>query len=238
MNQVRQFLSICLLLALQVVFVGHSQTSNQSFNESGNYTGAMPQFFTAPAIDESQMDYYLSEGVSLEKILSYGWSKAQTGYYEGAEFYFRLASERFLNSYRAQASLATFFYQMGQSPFAIQQFQYARNIAGNDTDRKSANYFIERIARESRIGKEAVDAYYLGVKAYNSGDYVSAAGWLEQSLQATPDWVEAQYWLGRSYFELGQNTEAMMNLRQVLAALPATDERALGANWLLQQIKQ
>jgi len=111
MNQVQWFLSICLLLVLQVVFVSHSQSFNQSFNESGNYTGAdftgaMPQFFTAPAIDESQMDYYLSEGVSLEKILSYGWSKAQTGYYKGAEFYFRLASERFLNSYRAQASLA------------------------------------------------------------------------------------------------------------------------------------
>jgi len=44
--------------------------------------------------------------------------------------------------------------------------------------------------------------------------------------------------LGRSYFELGQNTEAIMNLEQVVAVLPVTDDRALGANWLLQQIKQ
>jgi len=195
---------------------------------------SLPSFFTTPAIDESEMDYYLAEGVALDRILSFAWSKAETGYYKGAEFYYGLASERFPNSYEAQATFATFYYQIGKIPESIRQFQVARDAAASEQDKRAANYFIERIARQSRVGKEAVDTYYLGVDAFASGDFVSAAGWLEQSLQATPDWIEAQYWLGRSYFELGQDYEAIVNLEKVVAALPATDERAIGAAWLLR----
>ena len=198
--------------------------------------GSLPKFFTAPAIDESDMDYYLVEGVSLDRILQFAWSKAETGYYKGAEFFYNLASQRFPSDYTAQAALATFYYQIGKAPQSISQFQVARNVALSDVDRNGANYFIQRIARESRVGKEAVDAYYLGVNAFAAGDYVSAAGWLEQCLAATPDWIEAQYWLGRSYYEQGQNYEAIPNLEAVVAVLPMTDERALGAAWLLQLI--
>ncbi len=142
MSQTRQCLLLLLLfLIAQVVLISHSQASNQANSFIGTgFIGTMPQFFTAPAIDESDMDYYLSEGVALDRILNFAWSKAETGYYKGAEFYFRLASERFTNSYQAQASLATFFYQMGKIPAAIEQFQFSKMVATNESDRQSANY--------------------------------------------------------------------------------------------------
>ncbi len=233
MFKLKFLLSLILLLFFQANVFAQSQ-----LNANDLVTGALPKFFTAPAIDESEMDYYLTEGVSLDRILQFAWSKAETGYYKGAEFFYSLATQRFPNDFTAQAALATFYYQIGKAPESITQFQVARNVAVSDVDRNGANYFIQRIARESRVGKEAVDAYYLGVNAFAAGDYVSAAGWLEQSLAATPDWIEAQYWLGRSYYEYGQNFEAILNLEAVVAVLPATDERSLGAAWLLKSLKQ
>ena len=233
-----------LLLFSSITIIGFAQEeltqeeASQVTTSNQVLAGSLPNLFTAPAIDESEIEYYLAEGVDLNSILEFAWSKANTGYYKGAEFFYTLASERFPTEFRAQAGLATFYYQRDQTTKAIMQFQIARNTSLNDNNRNAANYFIQRIARESRLGKEAVDAYYLGVAAFSEGDFISAAGWLEQSLAATPDWVEAQYWLGRSYYEYGQNTEAIFNLEEVIAVLPETDERALGAAWLLQLLKE
>lgn len=233
MFKLKVLLSLISIGLLACTTLAASQSNSQTLLQSAS----LPQFFSAPAIDESEMDYYLAEGVGLDRIMNFAWSKAETGYYKGAEFYYKVATERFPTSYQAQAGLATFYYQIGRIAESITQFQKARNVATIDNERRSANYFIERIARQSRVGKEAVDAYYSGLSAFSAGEFVSAAAWLEQSLQATPDWIEAQYWLGRSYFELGQDYDAIVNLEKVVAALPANDERALGAAWLLKSFE-
>ena len=152
-----------LKCVLSLIFLFVALATAQSQSDLQPSPAALPQFFTAPAIDESEMDYYLSEGVSLDRILSFAWSKAETGYYKGAEFYYNVASERFPDAYEAQAALGTFYYQIGKTSESIMQFQIARNAAVREYDRQAANYFIQRIARESRIGKEAVDAYYLSL---------------------------------------------------------------------------
>ena len=68
--------------------------------------------------------------------------------------------------------------------------------------------------------------FQLGYLRYQTGNYESAAAALEKAIQLTPDYSNAKYFLGLSYFKFGQKEDALKEFKDIQKLNPDNKEVA------------
>ncbi|MCX6735506.1 MAG: tetratricopeptide repeat protein [Candidatus Parcubacteria bacterium] len=68
--------------------------------------------------------------------------------------------------------------------------------------------------------------FQLGYLRYQTGNYESAATALEKAIQLTPDYSNAKYFLGLSYFKFGQKEDALKEFKDIQKLNPDNKEVA------------
>ncbi len=66
--------------------------------------------------------------------------------------------------------------------------------------------------------------FQLGILKYNQRDFSGAAGALERAVTLIPDYANAKYFLGLSYFELGRRTDAIKQFEEIKSSNPENSE--------------
>ncbi len=214
-----------LILNLLICSLGALVFAQQSYNpDSLDYI---------PPLVELDTDFYLAEGVPLATILEVAWSKRTVGYIQGALAYYQYAVERYPNSYEAHAAQADYYHQLGQLENARTAYQRAFEASTNFQEQSNASYFLERTNKELIWGVQPVADFERAYYRYSQGDYRNAVIDFSNIISNNPQWLEANYWLGRSYLELGQHQEARASFYKVVQNADINSEIYLGANWLL-----
>ncbi len=196
-----------------------------------NYDPNSPDYI--PPLVELDIDFYLAEGVPLTTILEVAWSKRSLGYTQGALAYYQYAVERYPSSYEAHTTQASYYHELGQLEHARAAYQRAFEVATNPQQQSDARYFVERVGKELLWGAGAVGNFERAYYKYSQGDYTGSAADFLSITNSNPQWLEAHYWLGRSYLELGQHQEARNNLNKVVQSADVNSEIYKGAAWLL-----
>ena len=186
-----------------------------------------------PPVVEVDTDFYLAEGVPLETILEAAWSKRTRGYTQGALTYYQYAVERYPSSYEAHMARAGYYREIGQLTNALAVYNSALGIAVSPEDQSSAKYFLERVEIELLWGLQATEEYETAYSQYSQGNYHRAILGFLSLTNKNPEWIEAQYWLGRSYLESGQHQLARDRLNKVAQSNDVNSEIYKGAKWLL-----
>ncbi|MEZ4605390.1 MAG: hypothetical protein R2880_10780 [Deinococcales bacterium] len=198
---------------------------------------AQPSAYSIPPQQEYDTEFYLAEGVPLQTILELAWSKRVRGYHDGALFYYQLAAQRYSQSYEAHNALAAYLYERGHLEAAKQSYQHALNVAISASDQASARYFGEQIDKELRWGKAAVNAYDSGYANFAVGNYSLAINQLSEALRTAPSWINAHYWLGRSYESSGDRASAIQEYNYVMNNDNPDSDLYKGARWQLMQMR-
>ncbi len=186
-----------------------------------------------PPVVEVDTDFYLAEGVPLDTILEAAWSKRTRGYTQGALTFYRYAVERYPSSYEAHTAQAGFYREIGQLENARLAYQRALEVAVSSQEQNDARYFIGRVSNELTWGIQATESFERANAKYSQGDYVGAVADFLSVTYSSPQWIEAHYWLGRSYLGSGQHQEARTKLNYVVQNADVNSDIYKGASWLL-----
>ena len=186
-----------------------------------------------PPVVEVDTDFYLADGVPLETILEAAWSKRTRGYAQGALTYYQYAVERYPSSYKAHMARAGYYRELGQLTNAHAVYQNALDVAVSPQEQNDSRYFVGRVGKELLWGIQATEAFDIAYSKYSQGDYQNAIGDFLSLTNKNPEWIEAHYWLGRSYLESGQHDRARDRLNRVVQNADSSSEIYQGASWLL-----
>lgn len=218
------------ILTLLVCFLGVFVLAQQNNNPDG-------QDYIPPVV-EVDTDFYLAEGVPLKTILEAAWSKRTRGYEQGALTYYRYAVERYPNSYEAHVAQASYYSELGKSENARAAYQNAVKVASNSQEKNDAKYFLGLVEKELKWGTESTANFERAYYNYSQKNYSVAIADFLSVTTSSPQWIEAHYWLGRSYLESGQLRQARASLNRVVNSADVDSEIYKGANWLLSTINQ
>jgi tetratricopeptide (TPR) repeat protein len=83
-------------------------------------------------------------------------------------------------------------------------------------------YFLAQSQEIATHGATAVKAFEEGYQAYTSGHYHQALQDFQTALQNSPNWVEAERWVGRTALKLNNPQQALQAWEAVVASPQAT----------------
>lgn len=122
--------------------------------------------------------------------------------------------------------------ELGLAPEAEAYWQRASELRPDD-DR--ARYFLTVAREQQRWGREATDAFYAGLAAYEQGDPESAAPLFRQAVEANAEYRDAWAWAARTLQELGRPEEAIAYWEGLLERWPADEAARYFLNLAVQQ---
>lgn len=133
-----------------------------------------------------------------------------------------------------QYDLGTAYMAKGRYDDAIAHFQKALEIkpdfapAKNSLgtvylkkgDIEQAIPIFEALTEDILYGTPHYPLYNLGMAYYQKKDFVKAEGYFREALELRPEYVQARYWLARTYLERGLAPEAIGELKKALNRAP------------------
>jgi len=96
---------------------------------------------------------------------------------------------------------------------------YSRGLMATTPEQK--HRFLTQAARLDE--GFSLPCFELGRLLVGSNDYKAAAGWFERVPPDSPDYLEAQFYLGLSRYNLGQYDQAVASFRTVVDAAPLSE---------------
>ena len=178
----------------------------------------------------------LREAVRQDPRLENGWLKLGMAHaarldWAGAEEAYRRLLELDPRHPQALNNLANVYFRRGLYPEAAEWYERAlavepdyllaafhygwilRQLNRPEEAERAFAHVLELPAENDRERKTRVDAlYYVGTLRFRAGDHARAAECMEQVLQVSPGNVEARYYLGMSYRQLGRIEDAKREL--------------------------
>ena len=128
--------------------------------------------------------------------------------------------------------LGRVFYETGNLEESYSSWKKVLEI---DKYYPKVNYFLDKVEKAIKYGKDAYEFYEAGFNLYQQKLYESAIYEYRQAINSNNNFTEAYYWLGRIYFELGNHQEAINYWKEVLKLEPENQEATY---WLNQSEKQ
>ncbi|HEX2864307.1 MAG TPA: tetratricopeptide repeat protein, partial [Deinococcales bacterium] len=131
-----------------------------------------------------------------------------------AAAYFQRAAAIDPTNARAVQWEARLALEGGNAPAAAQLYARAASLDPNDS---TSRYFANIAAKAATFGTPAVTAFTRGVLAYQAKDPATALADFRQAAASSPNFTEAQRWLGRVALETGLGAEAAAAWQRVVA---------------------
>ena len=146
-----------------------------------------------------------------------GYNSYENGDYEQSLIYFLNSIREYPDLIASNYWAARVFYEaddLGNSLY------YWRRVLELDYHYPKAQYFYDKVEASLKYGKEAYNWYEQGYNEYEKKNYSRAIDSYRQAVRLNPKFVDAYYWLGRVYFDLGEYQQAISNYKQVLILEP------------------
>jgi len=146
-----------------------------------------------------------------------GYNSYENGDYEQSLIYFLNSIREYPDLIDSNYWAARVFYEaddLGNSLY------YWRRVLELDYHYPKAQYFYDKVEASLKYGKEAYNWYEQGYNEYEKKNYSRAIDSYRQAVRLNPKFVDAYYWLGRVYFDLGEYQQAISNYKQVLILEP------------------
>jgi len=151
-----------------------------------------------------------------------GYARYNAGDLAGAEAIFARLLDLDPSNLDAVTWLGRIAFERGDAEAA--RGYWERVLEGRPDD-AVARYYLGRTESQLQYGKEASEAFYEGLSAYEAGDFEAALEAFIRAAEANPELEEALTWAGRVALELGRPRIAQEYWGRVLEANP-DDERA------------
>ena len=184
--------------------------------------------FWQALLDRNPQDQTVAYYLSLAEAQEQWGAAAGRAFYAGQELYnqgkVKAAAERFVTAseanpeYPAAASWAARSLQ--ESGQAARAVPYWERVVALSPDDESARYFLETARSQEAIGEGAVQAFDMGVAAYQQADLETAQRAFETATNEAPNYADAWGWLGRLAFEGGRYAEAAAAYEEALGLEP------------------
>ncbi|HPK86805.1 MAG TPA: tetratricopeptide repeat protein [Atribacterota bacterium] len=152
-----------------------------------------------------------------------GYNSYENGDYEQSLIYFLNSIREYPDLIDSNYWAARVFYEaddLGNSLY------YWRRVLELDYHYPKAQYFYDKVEASLKYGKEAYNWYEQGYNEYEKKNYSRAIDSYRQAVRLNPKFVDAYYWLGRVYFDLGEYQQAISNYKQVLILEPGNTKAA------------
>ncbi len=149
------------------------------------------------------------------------------------------------NNIKARIFLMQVYYDTGQISKALEQAEEIKKMEPNNPE---IEWFFRKYQQAEIYGKEAYELYVTGYNAYSNKKWFDAIRLLTQSINLNKDFKEAHYFLGLSYYHLGDLGNSIKYLEEAIRLDPfdniariylnkAIEEREFGreAVWIFNQ---
>lgn len=135
-----------------------------------------------------------------------GFAAYRRGDLEGAQRRFEAAARWAPNNARNVVWQARVLFERGDVSSSLPLWERAAQLNPNDA---RARYFADVSRKAATFGKDATAAFSRGLEAYDAGRLEDALAFFRTAAVASPTFVEAQRWLGRTALEAGQAPESV-----------------------------
>ena len=118
---------------------------------------------------------------------------------------------------KARILLMQAYYDTGQVSKALEQAEQIEKI---EPENKEVEWVFRQYQQAKIYGKEAYELYVTGYNAYSSKKYFDSIKLLTQSISLSKDFKEAYYFLGLSYYQVGDLDSSIKYLEEAVRLDP------------------
>jgi|LSQX01.2.fsa_nt_gb tetratricopeptide (TPR) repeat protein len=118
---------------------------------------------------------------------------------------------------KARILLMQAYYDTGQVSKALEQAEQIEKI---QPENKEVEWVFRQYQQAKIYGKEAYELYVTGYNAYSSKKYFDSIKLLTQSISLSKDFKEAYYFLGLSYYQVGDLDSSIKYLEEAVRLDP------------------
>jgi tetratricopeptide (TPR) repeat protein len=151
-----------------------------------------------------------------------GFSRYQVGDFDGARVYYQIMLEALPESTEALRWLGRIALEQNDPASALPYWQQLAELTPNDP---GIAYYVQLTQEQIRVGLDASRAFQLGLRSYETQNFLEALEHFTAATQANDSFAEAFVWAGRTALDLGQ-PEVALPFWQSALRLEPDDGRA------------
>lgn len=136
------------------------------------------------------------------------------------------------NNIKSRILLMQVYYESGQISKALKQAEEIKKI---DSDNREIEWFFKKYQQAEIYGKEAYELYVAGYNAYSNKKWFDAIRLLTQSVNINKEFKEANYFLGLSYYHLGDLDNSIHYLEETIRLDPFDNNARIYLNKAMEE---